>query len=378
MKQRSVVSAALSLIGLAAALAALYLFFRFLFAPLFPFFTAFMLSLPTHRVIVFVKRHTPLNHAVCAFLIPAALLVLLGTLLFLLVRELSGELSLFAASLSPEGFQNALSAVTDGILSLLRRIFPRFAYSQSFSAFSDTLGTRLFSLAEQFIGTVWQGGLAFLRDLPDFLLGVGVGILAYFYFCADHDRLFCFVRRRIPKRFRRACAVCKRGLVKTVGELVRAYGILLFMTFAELTVGFLLIGVRYAVLFAAFTALVDILPVFGTGTVLLPWALFAFLGADRRLALCLLALYAVVTVIRQIAEPRILGSSVGLPPLAALFALYLGLSFAGVAGVFLFPAGAAVLYGLYKSVRRDLGARQSLPRSAARNFSTAPDSNLDT
>ena len=121
------------------------------------------------------------------------------------------------------------------------------------------------------------------------------------------------------------------------------------MTFAERAVGFSILGLPYALLSALVIALVDILPVFGTGTVLVPWSVGAFFTGNTKLGLCLAALYGIITVIRQIAEPKILGSSVGMHPLATLLAMYIGLKLCGIGGLFLFPIGAVILKNLNES-----------------------------
>lgn len=101
--------------------------------------------------------------------------------------------------------------------------------------------------------------------------------------------------------------------------------------------GFTLLGLDFALLAAAFTALVDALPVLGTGTVLLPWAALALLTGDGGLALGLTVLYAVGLLAHSLLEPRLLAGQVGLPPITALLAMYLGFHFMGVGGMVVLP-----------------------------------------
>ena len=114
------------------------------------------------------------------------------------------------------------------------------------------------------------------------------------------------------------------------------------ITFAELLIGFLLLGVEYAVLAAALTAIVDLLPVLGTGTVLLPWVVFCFLRRDVRLGIGLVIMYAVCLIMRQLTEPRVVGTSVGLHPLPTLVAMYVGFRLAGIWGLILFPFATVI------------------------------------
>lgn len=145
-----------------------------------------------------------------------------------------------------------------------------------------------------------------------------------------------FFRRQLGHRLDRARGV-KANLLSTLGKWCRAQAILLGVTFCQLLVGFLLMGQRYALLLAAVTALVDALPVFGTGTVLLPWAAVCLLAGQAPRAVALAALYAVISAVRSLLEPKVMAAQAGLPPLAALAAMYAGFRALGVAGMILLP-----------------------------------------
>lgn len=122
-----------------------------------------------------------------------------------------------------------------------------------------------------------------------------------------------FFRRQLGTRLDRARGV-KANLLSTLGKWFRAQAILLGVTFCELLAGFLLMGQRYALLLAAVTALVDALPVFGTGTVLLPWAAACLLLGQAPRAVALAALYAVISAVRSFLEPKVMAAQAGLPP----------------------------------------------------------------
>ncbi|MFQ8761084.1 MAG: AI-2E family transporter [Intestinimonas sp.] len=135
-----------------------------------------------------------------------------------------------------------------------------------------------------------------------------------------------------------ACAPdrCRRFRA-TAGGWLKAQGMLMLITFGELTLGFLFLGVDLSILLAALTALVDALPVFGTGTVLIPWALLELLSGRFSMALGLFVLYLIVSLVRSLLEPKLVGDRVGLPPLAALLCMYVGFRAFGVVGMVLSP-----------------------------------------
>ena len=127
------------------------------------------------------------------------------------------------------------------------------------------------------------------------------------------------------------------GVQSCAIPILKAQSLLWLITFCFLLGGFWLLRLPYALLMAAVTTLVDALPVLGTGTVLLPWALFHLLLGTPLHGAALLALYAVITLVRSLLEPKLVASQVGLPPLAALIAMYMGYCLFGLGGMILLP-----------------------------------------
>lgn len=141
----------------------------------------------------------------------------------------------------------------------------------------------------------------------------GTTALAVFFTTGSYPRIMAFFRRQLGTRLDRARGV-KANLLSTLGKWFRAQAILLGVTFCELLAGFLLMGQRYALLLAAVTALVDALPVFGTGTVLLPWAAACLLLGQAPRAVALAALYAVISAVRSFLEPKVMAAQAGPSP----------------------------------------------------------------
>ncbi len=146
-----------------------------------------------------------------------------------------------------------------------------------------------------------------------------------------------FIAAQIPGRVVESVTRLKNHMVTTLGRWFRAMGIIILITFTELTIGFLIIDLDYAVLVAALVALIDALPVFGTGTVLIPWAIYLLLMGEISRGLYIALLYGIITVIRNIIEPRILGDHIGLNPLVMLICFYLGYMTLGLIGMFVLP-----------------------------------------
>ena len=125
--------------------------------------------------------------------------------------------------------------------------------------------------------------------------------------------------------------------------------ILFLLTLAEIFIGLSVLKVKYSFLLSLFIALIDILPILGVGSVLIPWAIFEILTKNMRMGLGLLILYGVVLIIRQIIEPKLISKGIGIHPLAAVVSIYAGLRLFGIVGMILGPFAALLIKNLIES-----------------------------
>ena len=180
-------------------------------------------------------------------------------------------------------------------------------------------------------------------ELPSFFLFTATTVLAIFFTAAQFPCIMGFLRRQLPPQKLRQAGGVKENLLSTLAKWFKAQCILLSVTFVELLLGLLLIRQPYALLLAAIIAVIDALPVFGTGTFLLPWAALCLLLQQTPKAIALGAIYAVITLVRSFLEPKVMAAQVNLPPLAALIAMYIGFCTMGVTGMILFPVALLFL-----------------------------------
>jgi len=199
---------------------------------------------------------------------------------------------------------------------------------------ADALSTPLVEL-------LTAAGSAAVR-LPSFMFAVLITIICSLFFTLDYAGARKLLLSFCPTRARRVISHARRRAVQTVLHMLKTYGTLMLITFAELCVGFWVINllgseIKYVVPLSLLISLVDILPVLGVGTVLVPWAIAAQISEDSRLCIMLLALFAVMSIVRNILESRLVGGRFGLHPAATLLALYVGGRWFGIAGVFALP-----------------------------------------
>ena len=297
----------------------LWLGVRYLLRWLLPFLLALALAAAVEPVIAWCRRRMGLKRgftaAVVTIAVTGAILALAAVIVWQLIRQ--------AAELLGQLLEDFCAACPQGLRSWLEEV-------------PALLGTLAAGAAQRASGACITAAAALAAALPGVFLFCGTTALAVFFTAGSYPRVMAFFRRQLGHRLDRARGV-KANLLSTLGKWCRAQAILLGVTFCQLLAGFLLMGQRYALLLAAVTALVDALPVFGTGTVLLPWAAVCLLAGQAPRAVALAALYAVISAVRSLLEPKVMAAQAGLPPLAALAAMYAGFRALGVAGMILLP-----------------------------------------
>ena len=189
---------------------------------------------------------------------------------------------------------------------------------------------------------------SFLSFLPKFFISLLVFLLSCYYFSCDWQRISSFLSKKISPEKSEAISRGKKQFFLSLKQFVKAYLILFLISFSQLFLGMVLLKVPGALGIALVIALVDLLPVLGCGTVLIPWSLFSFFSGNTGLGTGLLILHFIILLVHQLAEPKVIGSSIGLHPLLSLILVLLGLHLFGLWGMILFPLTAACLIHLKK------------------------------
>lgn len=272
----------------------------------------------------------------------------------------SGMLSLALLALAVWGLfalaEKGLTALTDfarrapelmaeagrRLESLETRLFAYAAQTpEGVAAYLEPALASLLSAAYQLPGRLSQWALDAVGRAaqagPDALLFTVTAGLGTYFTSASFPRVTAFLTAQLPRELRRRLEGLGRDLKSSFGGFLRAQLILMAMTFFELLLAFLLLRVPGAPGLALLTALVDALPVFGTGTVLVPWALYCLLLGSYGRGAGLLLTWALVNLVRSCAQAKLLGDQIGLDPLASLLAIYVGWRVWGVWGMLLFP-----------------------------------------
>ncbi|MEG0752715.1 MAG: sporulation integral membrane protein YtvI [Angelakisella sp.] len=207
------------------------------------------------------------------------------------------------------------------------------ALNDLFTQFVQSVGELVTNLSVKVVGAL----SGYASSLPGLFLKILLMIISTFFIAVDYDFLVGFITRQLSEKARSLLLQTKRYVVGTLFVCIRSYALIMFITFVELSIGLTIIGVPNAVLVAFVISIFDILPVLGTGGIMIPWIIIAAIQGNYPLAVGLLVIYLVITIIRNILEPKIVGSQIGLHPIVTLASMFVGAQLFGIIGLFGFP-----------------------------------------
>ena len=190
------------------------------------------------------------------------------------------------------------------------------------------------------------GNLA--KQVPSILIGIIMALLSSYFFVAEREQINEWFHRVMPMSVQKRYEMLKRGLVKAVGGYFKAQLKIEVWMYLILLIGLTVLRVDYAFLIALGIAFLDFLPFFGTGTVMVPWAIIKILSADYPMAIGLLIIWGGGQLVRQLIQPKIVGDSVGMEPLPTLILLYIGYKIGGVLGMLVAVPVGLIAYTMYK------------------------------
>lgn len=333
-------------IAAALILFALWLGIRYLLPLLLPFLLGAGLALIAEPMTVFFCRRLRLPRGIAAAFSVTAAFCFLALIFLLLCAMIVRELGILAGVLPDleETAKSGIAMLSDWLLGLIRQMPDgiRSILERNITGFFSS-GT---ALLDQAVRYVLQLASAILSHIPDSALTLGTGVVSSFMISAKLPRIRAWLAARFPKERLRPVLDALKQMKSAVGGWLLAQIKLSCTTWILVTLGFLILRVPYAPLWAMLVALVDAFPVLGTGTVLIPWALVSFLQGSVAQGIGLLGIYAAVALTRSILEPKLVGKQLGLDPLVTLIALYAGYKLWGLGGMLIAPMLAVTVRNL--------------------------------
>ena len=322
------------------------------------FVVGWILALLANPLVRFLERRVKLVRRHGSMLIIIAALAIVIGLFYGAGLLVYREMGSFLAD-APEIYQSVIAEIENALQNgrKLAEYFPQ-NLQPPLLAFSDNLDGLFGKLVSRAAEPTVQIAGHVAKSIPNLLVNMVIIILSSYLFLADRESIMRWLKEHLPAFVFRYIEYMKRDAKGLIGGYFLAQFRIMCVVALILAAGFLVLGVRYGVLLAFLTAILDFLPIFGTGTVLFPWAVVKLFAGEYAYATGLILLYILTQVVRQIIQPKIVGESMGLPPLMTLFLLYLGFKLRGLTGMILaVPVGLVFInfykYGAFDSMIRN-------------------------
>ena len=341
-------------------IALFYLFFKFAFGTILPILCAVVAAMILQKPVNFICKKTPLKRGlVSALSVLFAFAVVISGLVLILIWVGSEFKGFFQYIMIEFEDMPALIHKIEGYVANAIGFLPEKLESTVMDFISEKLATLTAptvtpnepsaSIDLSMLSTPLKGIWNTAKQIPTTLVSIVVAIVACCFMTADFASVKKLVLGFFQPDTRTKIVRAKRLLFPSLGKMAKAYGIIITITFCELSLGLFLLKLMgiydsgYIFVIAILTAIIDIVPVLGTGTVLIPWAVISLLNANYPLAIGLIVMYACITVIRQIIEPKLVAAQLGIPAFLTIVSMFIGSQIFGVIGIFILPITIVML-----------------------------------
>lgn len=337
----------ITFIGISVAILVLigYLFLKYALDIFLPFIIAFLIVAMARPIINKIANHTKISKPIVSIFVLSMLLVfsalVLGVILTITIEQVGNIAEGIIEGLSRE--ENFVLVIFNSIDKLTERLPFLNNLLGSEQSIYNLVIEMLLDGAKSLSARLTNYLAKMITALPSIVVTLIVFTLALFYFAKDYDKIGNRIIKLLPKRAGNIALIFKNDVLLVVSKYLKSYLILLLITFAELISGFLILGIDNSFVLALIIAIVDMLPILGAGTVLVPWSAIMLILGNYKLAIGLFVLAGITYFSRQFLEPKILSDQMNVHPLITLLFMYAGLKIAGFLGLIVAPVVAFII-----------------------------------
>ena len=321
--------------------AAVYLSFKYLL----PISVPFILGILIAYSVVRISRKLLCNHKILRIGLSLLIYGIIGALVALLVIKGVSAISGIIKWI-PELYERKLVPLAELFYSWAMQTIELL--DPALISTLEMLLESLFSALKSLLSALSGFAVGLLSDIatgvPNLILSVLAMIFSTIFVVIDYERIKAFASVNTPAGIKQILISIQVYLRDTLFVVIRSYTLIMLLTFTELSILFTLFGIEHAIVKAGLIAALDILPILGTGGIMIPWAVVSFILGYTSLGIELLVTYFIVTVVRNYVEPRIVGAQLGLHPIITLISMFIGLRLFGFLGLFGLPVGISFLW----------------------------------
>ena len=324
-----------------------------------PFILGWLISLIASPVVRFFEEKLKVRRKAMSAVVIVAVLAVVVLLVYLLIVKLVREGVTFINELP--NIWNTILSEFNKVGANLQGVYDRMPadMQSTIDHIILEMGNYMSSMTRKMELPSFEAVGNAAKQIPDIFLAVVMCLLSAYFFVADKGYMAAAAEKFIPASVRHYLDLIRRSFRNAVGGYFKAQFKIECWIYILLVIGLMILGVDYAFLVAFGIAVLDFLPVFGTGTVMVPWAVIELLSENYRMMFGLIAIWLIGQLVRQVIQPKIVGDSIGMDAIPTLFLLYIGYRAAGVLGMILAVPIGIILVNLYEEGAFDT-TRQSL------------------
>lgn len=342
----AIIFAVVVIVGIIVSLPKILSFTGYVLWLLAPFIVSYAISLFVNPMADGLQKRFRLPRGISAILVIVLTVGVLGGIvtgvIWKIVEEIRNIYNDFP--IIYQSIRDTWYSISD-LLSDVVGMFPENV-QVTVDEFSDQFLDWVAGLAKDFEFVRTAGNVA--KKLPNIFITSIVFIISLYFMVADANAVSAFVRKPFNKTFLERLSGLKGEIRRYVGGYVKAQLTIMCVSFTILLIGFSILKVNYTLIVALATAVLDALPFFGSGAVLIPWSIISFVMGDLPRGIGLLICYLTLILMRQLIEPKIVSKNIGLHPLLTLISMYVGYRTFSIGGMILGPLSLVLLVSLYR------------------------------
>ena len=316
-----------------------------------PFLVAFIISLIIEPAIKFIMKKTNLTRRTSSIIIfTVVIIIILGMLSWLIITLFSESSSLL------QGLNNYFDKAYIQFQNLISGLnFDKIHLSDEILTVIQNSTGDILQTASNWARGVLTGLLNLLTSLPSIAICIGITFVALYFICVDKIYIVDQIEHHLPKVWVKKLKSHFKGLIESLGGYLKAQASLVLVSFIISLIGLFILKftkfkVEYPLLMALFIGFVDALPILGSGSVMIPWAILSGINGDINLGIAIIVLLIVMSIARQVLEPKLVSKNIGIHPIFTLIAMYTGFKIIGIIGLLIGPIVLIIFKNIFANL----------------------------
>lgn len=326
-------------------IAVVYIVFKYVIRLIAPFIIAWLLASLLNPFVTWMKKTLRVPRGFGTIFSMITILSAIVSLLGLLIQQLWQQAI---------AFKNAFPIYQEQIMEFIAIVEDKFSFIADRIPLPDAFTTldgvikQLLDYISQFLGTILKHTYDVVSTVPNGVFFLIITLIATFFMTKDYHMIKAFVKAQVPLKVADKIVLMQKGLKNALGGYVKTQLILMCYTFAICLVGLFILQREYVLLLSLGIAVFDAVPAFGSGAILIPWGIYYLIIGEYGIGIGLVCVYGLILIMRQVMEPKVLSSQIGVYALVTVIAMYVGLQTMGVLGIIIGPVTVVIIQTLQR------------------------------